>query len=314
MITLRKFALENKKIRKIIVERNHSTSGAYPEIKEKTIDIEDVFRKKNPKLYRRTPRFILRWMERLVKLDEINRIINIYADDDPIAFSKHILEYFKVDMEVVGEQNIEQSGRLIVASNHPLGGLDGVALLSIIGEQYPDVVFPVNDILLFIPQFRATFIPINKHGSNVSNLKDIHNYFSSENPVLYFPEGLCSRKRRGKISDWNWRKTFIMMAVKHQRYIVPTHFEGKNSRFFYNLSNFRKKLGIKANIEMILLPREMFHQKGKFLKAVFAKPVPCTFFDERYKPTEWAELMRKFVYTIKTGEESFETFVNKITG
>lgn len=298
-----------------MAEKSRPTSGAMPEITEKTIDIEEVFREKNPKLYRWTPRFVFRWVERLVQLDEVNHVIYTYADDDDaVTFSKHILEYFRVKVETIGVQNLEGNSRITVASNHPLGGLDGVALLATVGEKYPGAIFPVNDILLFIPQFRKAFIPINKHGSNRSNLKNIGSYFDSDEPVLYFPEGLCSRKRNGVVGDWNWRKTFITTAIQRQRDIIPTRFEGKNSNFFYNLSNFRKKIGLKANIEMILLPREMFRQKGRTVKAIFAKPVSYTFFDGRYKAAEWAELMRKFIYTLKTGEESFEDFVNEIDG
>lgn len=295
-----------------VVEDGKPTGRLNPDIKEKTIDVDEIFRTKNRNLHRRTPRFITRALERLIHQDEINRIIYTYPDDDAVTFSRHILEEFRVNVSVVGEENLHKAGnRFIVASNHPLGGLDGVALLDIVGRSHPDVIFPVNDILLFIPQFRKAFIPINKHGGNVSNLKNINAYFSSESPILYFPEGLCSRKKGKEIKDWNWKKAFITMAVKYQRDIIPAHFEGRNSNFFYNLSNFRKKLGIKANIEMVLLPREMFRQKGNKLKVTFAEPVSYTFFDDRHTPTEWAQLMYEFVYTLKTGKESFKTFVEQ---
>jgi putative hemolysin len=285
-------------------------------IVEKTIDIEQVFRVKNPRLFRWTPRFVIRWVAGLIQQDEMNRIIFAYPDDDPVAFAHHVLEEFKVAIEVVGKENLQDKHRFIVASNHPLGGLDGVAMLDTVGAIYPDVIFPVNDMLLFIPQFQNAFIPISKQGSNISNtanLKNIQAHFASESPILYFPAGICSRRRRGVVKDLEWKKSFITLSVKNRRDIIPALFHGRNSGFFYGLSNFRKRLGIKFNFELIFLPREMFRQKGKAFRVIFGKPILYSFFNERFTPDEWAQLLRDFVYTLQSGEESFEEFVDTKT-
>jgi putative hemolysin len=294
------------------VEQERSSS----KITEKTIDIEQVFRAKNPRLFRWTPRFMIRWVARLIWQDEINRIIYAYPYDDSVTFARHILEEFKVIIEVVGSENLHDKHRFIVASNHPLGGLDGVAMLDTVGAIYPDVIFPVNDMLLFIPQFQNAFIPISKQGSNISNtanLKNIQANFVSERPILYFPAGICSRRKRGVIKDLEWKKSFITLAVKNQRDIIPALFHGRNSGFFYWLSNLRMRLGIKFNFELILLPREMFRQQGKTFRVIFGKPIPYSFLNERFTPDKWAQLLRDFVYTLKSGEESFETFVDTKT-
>jgi putative hemolysin len=285
-------------------------------IVKKTIDIEQVFRVKNPRLFRWTPRFVIRWVAGLIQQDEINRIIYAYPDDNPVTFAHHILEEFEVVIEVVGKENLQDKHRFIVASNHPLGGLDGVAMLDTVGAIYPDVIFPVNDMLLFIPQFQNAFIPISKQGSNTSNtanLKNIQAHFASESPILYFPAGICSRRRRGVIKDLEWKKSFITLSVKNRRDIIPALFHGRNSGFFYGLSNFRKRLGIKFNFELIFLPREMFRQKGKTFRVIFGKPIPYSFFNERFTPDKWAQLLRDFVYTLQSGEESFEEFVDTKT-
>jgi len=290
-----------------------STSSS--EITEKTIDIEKIFRVKNPRLYRWTPRFLVRWIARLIWQDEINRVIYTYPNDDSVTFAHHILEEFKVNIDVVGLENLRDNERFMVASNHPLGGLDGVAMLDTVGGIYPDVIFPVNDMLLFIPQFRNAFIPINKQGSATSshtaNLKNIQSHFASERPILYFPAGICSRRRRGIIKDLAWKKAFITLAVKNRRDVVPALFHGRNSGFFYRLANWRVRLGIKFNVEFIFLPREMFRQQGKTFRVIFGKPIPYSFFNERFTPDEWAQLLRDFVYTLQSGEESFEEFVDK---
>jgi len=298
------------------VNSEHPTPVLNSEITEKTIDVEKVFRAKNPRLFRWTPRFVLRWVAKLIWQDEINRIIYAYPDDDPVTFSRHILEEFNVNIIVTGSENLNDKHRFIVASNHPLGGLDGVAMLDTVGRIYPDLIFPVNDILLFIPQFRKSFIPISKQGSNISNtanLKNIQSHFSSDSPILYFPAGICSRKQRGVIKDLEWKKSFISLAIKYKRDVIPTFFQGRNSGFFYRLSNLRMKLGIKFNFELVLLPREMFRQQGKTFQVVFGKPIPYSFFNERYTLGEWAQLLRDFVYTLKSGNESFESFVDTKT-
>ena len=285
-------------------------------ITEKTVDIEKVFQAKNPRLFRWTPRFVVRWIAGLIQQDEINRVIYAYPDDDPITFARHVLEGLKVNVEIVGIENLRDRQRFIVASNHPLGGLDGMLMLELVGSIHPDVIFPVNDILLFIPQFRAAFIPISKQGSsasNTANLKNIQANFASERPILYFPAGICSRKQRGVIKDLEWKKSFITLSVKNRRDIIPTLFHGRNSGLFYGLSNLRKRLGIKFNIEFILLPREMFRKKGKTFRVIFGKPIPYSFFNDRFTSDEWAQLLRDFVYTLATGEESFESFVDTKT-
>ncbi|MDD4847189.1 MAG: 1-acyl-sn-glycerol-3-phosphate acyltransferase [Bacteroidales bacterium] len=281
-------------------------------ITETTIDVEKVIASKNPKLLKWIPKFLIHKVKRIIHQDEINEIIYSFRNDQPVEFATHILKRFGVEVSSTGMENLAKENRFLVASNHPLGGLDGMALLSQVGQKFPDVVFPVNDLLLFIPQFHGAFIPVNKHGSNASNAAIFNENFASAKPILYFPAGLCSRKQKGGIiRDLEWKKTFISLAVKNQRDIVPTHVEGANSNFFYNLANWRKRLKIKANIEMIYLPDEMFRQKGAHLKIVFAQPVSYQFFDKSRKPIEWARLMRDFCYTIKNGTESFQEYVAK---
>ena len=81
--------------------------------------------------------------------------------------------------------------------------------------------------------------------------------------MIMFPAGLCSRRRNGVIRDLEWKKTFIVKSVQAQRDVVPVHFGGRNSDFFYNLANICKALGIKFNIAMLYLADEMFKNRHK---------------------------------------------------
>ena len=275
-------------------------------ITERTIDLEKVFREKSPKTARLIPGFLFRFLRRVIHEKEINTFLFNNKGKYGLDFVDALIDYFAVTLKVSGENNIPTDRRSIIASNHPLGGLDGVALMHVVGKIKKEIVFPVNDLLMFLPNLQPLFIPINKHGSNTENFQIIHNTFESEKLMLYFPAGLVSRKQKGIIEDLEWKKTFISKAKKYKRDIIPTYIDGSNSNFFYNLALLRKKLALKANIEMLFLPNEMFSQKHKTVGIKFGPPIPYTIFDKRYNFNEWALRIKKYVYAMGQGlDEDF---------
>jgi len=267
-------------------------------ISERTINIEKVFREKGAKFL---PGFVFAYLRKVIHEKEINGFLYNNRDLEGVDFVDMLIREFGAIIKVSGMENLPEKGRAIVAANHPLGGLDGVALMHVVGRKRHDFLFPVNDILLFLPTLKPLFIPINKHGSNQENLQILDDAFDSENMILYFPAGLVSRKQKGKIEDLQWKKTFISKAKKFRRDVVPTFIEGANSNFFYNLANYRKKLGIKTNIEMLYLPDEMFRQFNKTIHIIFGKPIPYETFDNRYNFGEWAIRVKKYVYSMGKG-------------
>jgi len=265
---------------------------------KKFIDIKEVVRKKNPALAKIKP--IIYFLKRLIHEDEVNRIIYDYRDKYGLDFVRCIIEDLKVTYSVEGLEQIPADGRYIFASNHPLGGFDGLALIDAIGAVFPDIRFIVNDILLNLKNFEPIFVPVNKHGRQSNEYaRKIDETYSSAAQTLYFPAGMCSRKIGGKIVDPKWNKSFIQKSVQYQRDIVPIYFDGKNSNFFYNLANIRKKLGIKANLEMTFLVNEFFKQKGKHLHLKFGTPISHTTFDKSENYNRWAELIREKVYLMR---------------
>ena len=145
------------------------------------------------------------------------------------------------------------------------------------------------------------FLPVNKHGAQARDaVLMIEEAYSSGCQILYFPAGLCSRKKRGVIKDLQWQKSFINKAIQHKRDIVPAFFSGRNSNFFYNLANFRKLLGLKANIEMLYLADEMFRQKDKVIRLVFGKPISWETFDKTKSALEWADWVKSVVYDLES--------------
>lgn len=263
------------------------------------IDIEKVIASKSEKLARGLPGFIIRYLKRILHQDEINEFLYNNRNKYGIDFVNAVLDYFDINVNVNGFENLPAEGRYVLVSNHPLGGLDGMALMSTISSKRNDFVFPVNDLLLFVPNVRDLFVPINKHGKNVDNIRTFDDAFASDKLILYFPAGLVSRKQKGVIKDPQWKKTFITKARKHKRDIIPVHIGGRNSNFFYNLANLRKALNIKSNIEMLYLPNEMFKQQDKNIPVTFGEPLPINLFDrKKKKDIDWAALAREHIYSL----------------
>ena len=265
------------------------------------IDIKQVLRQKAPSAARKIPGFMVDYLIRTVHQDELNEILRRYHDKDGVAFMQELIGYFDLNLELVNEENIPAEGRYIFASNHPLGGLDGICLSAIIGGRFDGKIrYLVNDLLLYLSNLRSIFVPINKHGAQgKKNAELIEKAYASDNQIITFPAGLCSRKQNGKIQDTEWKKSFIQKAVEYRRDIVPVFFEGRNSNFFYCLANMRKALGIKMNYEMIYLPDEMFKSKHKTYSIHFGKPIPWQTFDSSRKPAEWAEWVKEIIYNLK---------------
>ena len=265
------------------------------------IDIKQVLRQKAPSAARKIPGFMVDYLIRTVHQDELNEILRRYHDKDGVAFMQELIGYFDLNLELVNEENIPAEGRYIFASNHPLGGLDGICLSAIIGGRFDGKIrYLVNDLLLYLSNLRSIFVPINKHGAQgKKNAELIEKAYASDNQIITFPAGLCSRKQNGKIQDTEWKKSFIQKAVEYRRDIVPVFFEGRNSNFFYRLANMRKALGIKMNYEMIYLPDEMFKSKHKTYSIHFGKPIPWQTFDSSRKPAEWDEWVKEIVYNLK---------------
>jgi hypothetical protein len=267
----------------------------------RNIDIEKVLFSKNPSLSKIAPRFAIDYLKKIVHQEEINDFLKVNGELRDTDFIEAGLRYLDIRYNVFGEENIPREGRYIFVSNHPLGGLDGLIFIHEISKYFRDIKFPVNDILMNIENLSGIFLPINKHGRQDKNsVLKMEDAYASDCQILYFPAGLCSRKKNGIIKDLQWQKNFISKAVKHKRDIVPAFFSGKNSNFFYRLSNIRKSLGIKANIEMLYLADEMFRQKEKKISLVFGKAVMWQTFDNSKSAPEWANWIKSKTYELES--------------
>ena len=272
--------------------------------KESFLDLDNVIGNKNPALLKIMPRFVLNYLKKVIHQEDLNEIVRKYGHLYGIDFLDACLKGFGVNIIYRGLENVSAEGRWIVASNHPLGGLDGMALMWVIGKIRKDIVFPVNDILMNISNLKELFIPINKHGSNASNIRIIEDTFASDKAMLFFPAGLCSRKQKNGICDLEWKKSFIAKAKAYKRDVIPCFINGRNSDWFYNLARFRAFLGIKSNIEMLYLVDEMFKQRDKEIVITFGKPISYTIFDKMKTDLTWAQLLKNHVYDLESNMNS----------
>lgn len=265
---------------------------------KKFIDIEKILREKAYKLYRWLPGFAINWLKRKLHEAEINDAMVKLKDDKGLDFNRKALDILEAKVQSINYENIPLTGNVTIAANHPLGGLDGMALIKAVGEIRPDVHFFVNDILKNVSNYGDVFVAVNKLGAaSAGSLRTMEEIFRQGGAVLIFPAGLVSRKQNGIVRDLSWKKSFVTQAIDHKRLIVPTFIEGENSKFFYNFAYWRKRLGIKANIEMLFLPDEMFKANKKTIRIHFGKPFNYTVFDSSRSHKAWADHMYKFIYS-----------------
>lgn len=264
---------------------------------KKFVDIEKIIKDKNPRLLKVLPQFIINYLKRIAHQDEVNEILDDFKDIYDYEFCVALIKRLNIKTVVSGLENIPKEGGFIFASNHPLGGMDAMALVTVIEPYRKDVKFIVNDILLNLNNLKGIFTGVNKHGGNTKNsLKLVDDLFASDKAVFVFPAGLVSRRKKGVVADLEWKKTFITRAKKHNKAIVPVYVGGSLSNFFYRLSNLRMTLGIKANLEMLYLSDESFKQQDKTLKIIFGKPIPASHFDGSKSDKEWSNWMEEKVH------------------
>lgn len=247
---------------------------------EMRIDLDAVLRSRLPRGRKLIPRFVVNWLKRTICQEQLNEMLRVNRGKRGADFCKGVLEHLDIKVDVRGEENLpaRDHSRVTIVSNHPLGGLDGMALIVWATERWDrDVKFVVNDLLTAIEPLSDVFVPVNKHGSQGREaLEKLDKAFAGDSPVIVFPAGLASRMGDdGVIRDLAWQKMFITKSARYGRDIIPVHFNGHNSPFFYKFARRRTRLGLKFNIEMIYLPREVFRSAGSRYTISIGKMIPA---------------------------------------
>ena len=273
-------------------------------VTEKTIDIDLILKQKMGPKAKFVPGFLVSWLKRIIHQDQVNAFLWESRDKSGVEWLEECVKYLDMTLEIKGKEHLPDpnDGRLYTfVSNHPLGGEDGVALGAIIGRHYNGRFrYLVNDLLMNLPGLAPVCIPINKTGGQSRNFPAmVQAGFQSDNHMLMFPAGLCSRKQNGVIRDIPWTKTFISKSVEYQRDVVPIHFSGQNSNFFYRLANFSDK-HLKFNLAMLFLVDEMYKNVHKSFQITIGEPIPWQTFDKSKTPMEWAKFVQDRVYSLSS--------------
>jgi len=262
-----------------------------------TIDIGSILRQK----FGKVPGFVVSFIRRIIHEDFLNAFFE--QGWEGVEFADECLKYLHVTLQVEGLENLRPQGYYTLASNHPLGGIDALSMISVFGNFFGgDIKFQVNDFLMYIKGLSSTFVPVNKTGAQSRALATgTDAIFAAPGQIGVFPAGKVSRKIDGIIQDTEWTKTFIQKSVKYHRDVVPVRFFGENSPRFYRVDKLGKWLGInkKFQLAMVLLPDELYRGQGKTYRIVIGKPIPWETFNESRKPLEWAAWVREKVYDLQ---------------
>lgn len=268
-------------------------------VPEKHLNLAKLLKSSDSKSLRRLPWFVVKILEKIICQDQMNYVINKYIDSVGVSFQPQVIKEFNITLNVTGVENLPSDSRCFFVANHPFGVIDGLILTYYVGQKYGDLRAIGNDAFLNVPPLRPLIAAVNVYGRTskeyISALEQVYN---SDIAITHFPAGEVSRVFNGRVQDAPWQKSFITKAVLSKRDIVPFYFDGGNSRLFYSIYKLRNKLGISANLELMLLPREMFKKRNKTVSLVIGKPIPWESFNSSATHYEWAQKVREHVYKI----------------
>lgn len=269
----------------------------------KYIDVAKSIKESDSKFLKQFPPFIVRWFEKIIRQDELNRILEKYKECEGADFHNSIAEEFNLTFEVEGLENLPENGKCFFVSNHPFGIIDGLTLTKTVIEKYGNFKAIGNESFNFVPNLRPYILLVNPYGkSSKTYVTEMEKIYVSDLPITHFPAGKVSRKYHGVVLDNDWQKSFITRAISCQRDIVPFFFYGENSALFYGVNRIRRMLGIKINLELILLPREMFLKRNQTIRFKIGKPISYKNFDSSKTHLEWAQEIRKVVYQMSKSD------------
>lgn len=271
----------------------------------KYIDVTSSIKESDSDFLKKFPAFLVRWLEKIIKQDELNIILDKYKDCEGGDFHRSIVKEFNLTIEIEGIENLPENGKCFFLANHPFGIIDGMALTKTVIEKYGTFKAIGNESFNFIPNLRPYIALVNPYGlSSKAYVAELEKVYQSDVAITHFPAGEVSRRYNGKIQDRAWQKSFITRAVSCHRDIVPFFFHGKNSNLFYGINLVRRALGISTNIELVLLPREMFLKRNKTIRFKIGKPIPWQKFDSSRTHVQWAQRVKEHVYNMSSDNGS----------
>jgi putative hemolysin len=263
----------------------------------KNIDLAKSIKESDSDFLKKFPDFFVRWLERVIKQQEMNDILERYKNCKGADFHRAIVKEYNLTLEVEGIENLPEKRKCFFAANHPFGVVDGLILTKTVLEKYGDLRAIGNESFQYVPNLRPYLALVNPYGMSPRKyVAELEKVYQSDVAITHFPSGSVSRRYNGKVLDQAWHKSFISRAISCQRDIVPFYFHGGNSNLFYGIHLLRRIFGIKLTIELALLPRELFLKQNKTVRFTIGKPIPWQKFDSTHTHFEWAQKVRAHVY------------------
>jgi len=242
-------------------------------------------------------------LRRLIRENEINRFLTDNRSCTGFEFVDRVLDYFNFSYALSHKHrlNIPSSGRVLIVANHPLGALDGLALLKLIGEIRRDVRIVANDVLLNLDPLKSLLLPVDNLGKSTRkrDIARITQALQDEQAVIVFPAGEVSRAGLTGIRDGRWSAGFLHFARKANAPILPVFVGGKNSSLFYSVSALNRSLST------LLLAREMFNKRSVTIPVRVGEPIPFSQLDALpLSGQEKAKLLKKHLYRVARNKSS----------
>lgn len=263
------------------------------------LNIDNIIQQYLPEKLRHSwvSKFLGYVLAKVLRQNDINQFLKEHEHLKGYDFIDAVLDYFQFSYQASarGKEAIPSSGRCIIVANHPLGGLDGLALLHMVLNVRSDVRIVANELLSHVSALDEYLLPINNMTGETSRgrMTAISQALEHEMAVLIFPAGEVSRTHWLTIRDRAWGKGFYLFAKRTNADIVPVFISGKNSFWFYAWSK------INANLAMLLLPRQMWRQRNKVITLKVGTPLEFSLLkqlpvDDKQK----VKLLRKHVYQL----------------
>lgn len=273
---------------------------------QKMLNVENAITEKFPTFATRSPwikRPTLGLLRKLSHEQEVNDFLTEHQDLSGFDFVEHVLNYFNFSYSIAhrDRKNIPATGRVVIVANHPLGALDGLALLRLVGEIRRDVKIVVNDMLINFKAAEGLLLPVDNLNKSTqkSSVEQILDCLRKDEAVIVFPAGEVSRIRPNGVKDSRWSSGFLSFAKKTNSPILPIFVKAKNSSLFYSTSMVYKPLA------GMLLAHEMFNKKSKTISFHVGESIPYHQLETLpLIKKEKVKLIRRHLYRIGRGKSS----------
>ncbi|MFW2441696.1 GNAT family N-acyltransferase [Aliarcobacter butzleri] len=271
------------------------------------IDIQKEIEKKFPKIKEKEnvlKKSLLKIAKKIVHEDSINQFLSQNSHLKGFDFVDAVLDYFDFDYTVSSNdlQNIPSTGKVIIIANHPLGGLDALCLLKLVGQIRKDVKILANDFLVGFEALHSLMIPLDnfKDRQSKESIKKIYEALKNEEAIIIFPAGEVSRATPKGVKDPVWNKGFLNFAKNSNSAILPIFLDAKNSKTFYTISLINK------TFSTLLLSNEMFNKKSKNINIKIGQIIPSENITPKGLNKDFlVNLYKKHLYALKKGKKSF---------